>query len=67
MIYLTPYDIITKTAQAPSMFQPSPTLAQAESTLPSATVLSRSSRLVLLSLDGDNGIALSDFVISAAS
>ncbi len=62
-IYVTPYNVPTKECQAVSGTLPGVnTIAHAETLLapPNARIVSRSDRLILIDLDGTNGLALSD-------
>lgn len=63
-LFVTPYDIATKVCQAPSNpLAPDATIATAAdmfTAAPGARVVTRSPRLLLIDLDGANGLAVSD-------
>lgn len=62
-IYVTPYNIQTKECQAVSgTFPGADTVERAAQLLtpPNARIVSRSNRLVLIDVDGTNGLAISD-------
>lgn len=62
-IYVTPYVLASKTCQSVSSTLPAASTVSDAATLlapAGSSVVSRSDRLILIDLDGTNGLALSD-------